>query len=257
MARQYCGARGKRTNCQALVSLTLAKGEVAVSVGLRLFLSEAWVVVPGRCARAGVPEEHRRALAKASIALEEIDRVLAAGARSGTMLADAGYGTSAACRQSLNARGLAQGGRRPEDPERLPARGRAALAQGGHSWRRGSKGSLAAQFAALRIRPAEGQQPRNRWHLPGEKVGLLGERRAGGERKHSLAKLPVATPLAELTATIKARPRPAVAGRACGNGWSAPRSLGGRGGAPTTSWPWAASRAGRERCSRPACTGTR
>jgi SRSO17 transposase len=36
--RQYCGQLGKRANCQALVSLTLARAEVPVGVGLRLFL---------------------------------------------------------------------------------------------------------------------------------------------------------------------------------------------------------------------------
>ena len=61
VARQYCGALGKRANCQVLVSLTLARGEVPVPLGLRLFLPEAWVADPERCARAGVPEEHRRA----------------------------------------------------------------------------------------------------------------------------------------------------------------------------------------------------
>src|SRR5215207_3367772 len=60
VARQYCGALGKRANCQVLVSLTLARGEVPVTVGLRLFLSEGWTDDPGRCAGAGVPEEHRR-----------------------------------------------------------------------------------------------------------------------------------------------------------------------------------------------------
>ena len=33
--RQYCGQLGKRATCQALVSLTLARGEVPVCVGLR------------------------------------------------------------------------------------------------------------------------------------------------------------------------------------------------------------------------------
>src|ERR671921_2475542 len=42
VARQYCGASGKRANCQVLVSLTLARGEVPVPVGLPLFLPEAW-----------------------------------------------------------------------------------------------------------------------------------------------------------------------------------------------------------------------
>jgi len=52
VARQYCGALGKRANCQALVSLTLARGEVPVPIGLRLFLPEAWAADAERCARA-------------------------------------------------------------------------------------------------------------------------------------------------------------------------------------------------------------
>src|SRR3954468_17250917 len=111
-----------------MVSLTLARGEVPGPVGLRLFLPEAWAADPGRCTRAGVPEEHRRALlAKTDLALAEIDRVLAAGTRFGAVLADAGYGVSAAFRRGLSARPRL-GGRRPQDPERLPAHGRAAVA---------------------------------------------------------------------------------------------------------------------------------
>src|ERR687897_2740049 len=53
VARQYCGASGKRANCQVLVSLTLARGEVPVTVGLRLFLPEGWTGDSGRCAGAG------------------------------------------------------------------------------------------------------------------------------------------------------------------------------------------------------------
>jgi SRSO17 transposase len=106
VARQYCGALGKQANCQVLVSLTLARDEAPLPVGLRLFLPDEWVADRERCARAGVPEEHRRALAKTDIALAEIDRVLAAGVRFGRVLADAGYGASAAFRQGLSARGL-------------------------------------------------------------------------------------------------------------------------------------------------------
>src|SRR4051794_35112175 len=73
------------------------------------------------------------------------------------------------------------------------------------SWRLGSKGPLAAEFAALRVRPAEGAQLRDGWHLPGDEVWLLGEHRASGERKYYLSNLPAATPLEELAATIKAR----------------------------------------------------
>ena len=53
VARQYCGQLGKQANCQALVSLTLARGEVPVPVGLRLFLADEWTRDPDRCARPG------------------------------------------------------------------------------------------------------------------------------------------------------------------------------------------------------------
>ena len=52
VARQYCGQLGKRANCQALVSLTLAGREVPLPVGLRLFLPEEWSRDAGRCAAA-------------------------------------------------------------------------------------------------------------------------------------------------------------------------------------------------------------
>src|SRR3712207_4926538 len=54
--RQYCGQLGKRANCQALVSLTLARREVPVCVGLRLYLPEGWGGDAGRRAAAGVAQ---------------------------------------------------------------------------------------------------------------------------------------------------------------------------------------------------------
>ena len=48
VARRYCGQQGKRANCQSLVSLTLAQGEVPVPVALRLFLPDEWAAEPGR-----------------------------------------------------------------------------------------------------------------------------------------------------------------------------------------------------------------
>jgi SRSO17 transposase len=233
VARQYCGASGKRANCQVLVSLTLARGEVPVPVGLRLFLPEAWAGDAGRCARAGVPEEHRRALAKTDVALAEIDRVLAAGARFGRVVADAGYGISAAFRRGLSERGLvwavgipkvqnvysigvellwpkAATGRPRKHPvpSEEPVAAEQALADAGWrrvSWRRGTKGPLAAEFAALRVRPAEGRQLRNGRHLPGGEVWLVGERRTTGGRKYYLSNLPADAPLEELASLIKAR----------------------------------------------------
>jgi SRSO17 transposase len=53
VAGQYCGALGKQANCQCLVSLTLARGEVPVPVGLRLFLPSVWTHDAARCAKAG------------------------------------------------------------------------------------------------------------------------------------------------------------------------------------------------------------
>jgi SRSO17 transposase len=233
VARQYCGALGKQANCQVLVSLTLARGEAPVPVGLRLFLPAEWVDDPDRCAKAGVPAEHRRALAKAEIALEEIDRIIAAGACFDRVLADAGYGSSAAFRRGLSGRGLiwavgvlrtqnvypptvelrwppAATGRPRKHPvaSEAPLAAEAALAHAEWrrvSWRRGTKGPLGAEFAALRVRPAEGAQLRNGWHLPGEEVWLVGERRGTGERKYYLANLPAETPPEVLAATIKAR----------------------------------------------------
>ena len=107
VAAQYASALGKTANCQTLVSLTLARGEVPVMVALRLFLPESWTSDRVRLQRAGVPAEHRRARTKPEIALAEIDRMIAAGVRFGCVLADAGYGLSAPFRQGLTARKLA------------------------------------------------------------------------------------------------------------------------------------------------------
>ena len=107
VARQYCGQLGKKASCQALVSLTLAGREVPVPVGLRLFLPEKWTGDPARCAAAGVPETEIAPRSKGAIALAELDRLMAAGVRFGLVLADAGYGASAAFRHGLDERGLA------------------------------------------------------------------------------------------------------------------------------------------------------
>src|SRR3982075_724173 len=106
-AAQYASALGKTANCQTLVSLTLARGEVPVMLALRLFLPESWASDRARLKRAGVPAEYRTARTKPEMALAEIDRVIAAGVRFGCVLADAGYGMSAPFRQGLTARKLA------------------------------------------------------------------------------------------------------------------------------------------------------
>ena len=70
---EYASALGKTANCQTLVSLTLARGEVPVVLALRLFLPESWTRERARLERAGVPAEYRTARTKPELALLEIE----------------------------------------------------------------------------------------------------------------------------------------------------------------------------------------
>jgi len=233
VAPQYCGALGKTANCQVLVSLTLARGEVPVPVGLRLFLPAAWTNDQDRCDAAGVPETALAAQTKPEIALAEIDRGMASGVRFGCVLADAGYGNGAPFRQGLSARGLtwavgvprtlkvfttevnllfprANRGKPRQHPVPSETAEDAADVLAGSLWRRvvwrqGTKGALAARFAAKRVRVADGPRSPRHGHLPGEDVWLIGEWRRSGERKYYLSNLPPRTALRRLAATIKAR----------------------------------------------------
>jgi len=237
VAAQYASALGKTANCQTLVSLTLARGEVPVTVALRLFLPESWTSDRARLERAGVPAEHRAARTKPEIALAEIDRIMAAGVHFGCVLADAGYGLSAPFRQGLTARRLtwavgiprhlkvypvgvqliwpiAKRGRPRQrsipDILSIPAEDMLADAKWQTiTWRIGTKGKLKARFAAVRVRTADGPPQRIRdkgqQHLPGDEAWLIGEHRASGEKKYYLAHLPAETNLRTLTAIIKAR----------------------------------------------------
>jgi SRSO17 transposase len=237
VAPQYASALGKTANCQTLVSLTLARGEVPVMLALRLFLPESWTSKRARLERAGVPTEYRTARTKPEMALAEIDRVIAAGVRFGCVLADAGYGLSAPFRQGLTARKLVWAVGIPRHLKVYPAsvrmiwpvagRGRprkrhvpdilsmaaedmlAAARWQNISWRTGTKGKLKARFAAVRVRIADGPPQRIRdkgqQHLPGEEAWLIGEHRMSGEKKYYLANLPGNTDLRTLAAAIKAR----------------------------------------------------
>jgi SRSO17 transposase len=170
------------------------------------------------------------------IALDEIDRVSASGARFGAVLADAEYGKAAGFRAGLAERRLAYAvgilptqkvypadvtlafparkgtGRPRKHPvpsaasvaaaELLEARPGAFRAV---SWRAGTKGPLRAEFAALRVRVADGPADARGRHLPGDGAWLVGEHRASGERKYYLSDLPTDASLETLAALIKAR----------------------------------------------------
>ena len=237
VAPQYASTLGKTANCQTLVSLTLARGEVPVMVALRLFLPDSWTSDRVRLKRAGVPVECRTARTKPEIALAEIDRMMAAGVRFGCVLADAGYGISAPFRQALTARGLAWAvgiprhlkvypvgvkliwpkavrgrPRKRHIPDILSVAAEDMLADAKWqtvSWRNGTKGPLKARFAAVRVRTADGP-PQRIWdmgqqHMPGDEAWLIGEHRISGEKKYYLANLSAKTDLRKLAATIKAR----------------------------------------------------
>lgn len=237
VAPQYASALGKTSNCQSLVSVTLASREVPVMVGLRLFLPETWTDDPERMTRAGVPKGRQVALTKPEIAIEEIYRVVSSGAQFGCVLADAGYGSSGPFRQALSERGLlwavglsrrqnvypadvalafpvaTTGRRRQYHIPDQPAVSAEAMLSGRTwrkiSWRRGTKGRLTGLFAACRVRLADGHKHRmggNRMQcMPGAEVWLVGERRSSGEQKYYVSNLPAATTLKALAAMIKAR----------------------------------------------------
>jgi SRSO17 transposase len=179
VARQYCGQLGKKASRQA--PLTLARDEVPVPVGLRLFLPEEWAREPARCAAAGVPEAEAVERSKGEIALAELDRLRAAGARFGIVLADAGDGASAEFRRGLDEQGLRWAAGIPRNQEAYGAAVRLVPPAGRRAWRfvpdeeprpaeevlaglpwrrvvrrRGTKGALAARFAAGRVRVGDG-----------------------------------------------------------------------------------------------------
>lgn len=238
VAAQYASTLGKTSNCQSLVSVTLASREVPVMVGLRLFLPESWTGNVERMDRARVPQERQTALTKPEIAIEEIDRVIVSGARFGCVLADAGYGSSGPFRRALSERGLlwAVGISRRQNvyradiglifPEAATGRQRKyhvpddaavsaemMLADAKWqkiSWRRGTKGKLTCRFAARRVQVADGHKHRMAdgrvQAMPGEQqVWLIGERRTTGEQKYYLSNLPADATLKMLAAAIKAR----------------------------------------------------
>lgn len=235
VAPQYAGCVGRITNCQVLVSLTLARGEVPVGVALRLFLPAEWTSHAARCEAAGVPAERAAAHhTKPELALTEVDRLTAAGVTFDYVAADAAYGTIAAFRHGLTVRQLtwavgiaastqvyaaeveltppAKPRRGPTSPWPVPvpahvdaatmlatARWRTVR------WRRGTKGMLTGRFAVVRVRVADGPADGDDEHLPGQAAWLVGEERSDGERRYYLTNHPPDTPRRTLVRAIKAR----------------------------------------------------
>ena len=73
VAPQYATVLGKNANCQMLVLVTLASGEVPVMLGLRRSLPESWTSDTVRMKQASVPEPFQAYRTKPDIAIEAVD----------------------------------------------------------------------------------------------------------------------------------------------------------------------------------------
>lgn len=236
VAHQYCGQLGKTANCQCLVTLTLARDEIPVPILMIPYLPESWCTDMERRKRAKVPEAYEFK-EKWRIALDGIDRLIAQGVLFTDILADAGYGMCAQFRQGLTERGLTWAvgvlstqkvyplsvklekprtpnrGRprkhlEPDQPsiaakEAIEALGEAAFQR--VSWRNGTNGPLEQDFAAVRVRAADGKMISKKSHLPGEEVWLVCERRCNGEVKYYFTNHSADAPLMTVVRAIKAR----------------------------------------------------
>ncbi|MFI8233912.1 IS701 family transposase [Streptomyces sp. NPDC085900] len=185
VAPQYCGALGKRANCQVAVSVHAATDTASCPLQWRLYLPKEWASDTDRRAKTRVPPEatHRE---KWRLALDMLDTLADWSMTPPVIVADAAYGTNARLRAALAERGLAymlavraDVVAHPFDAEPVaPARNGpvgcwpqpryrdlapsvAALAAGlgataltSVTWRHGSRGELRSRFAALRVRPA-------------------------------------------------------------------------------------------------------
>jgi SRSO17 transposase len=226
--RQYCGALGKKANCQCAVSVHYVSPKGHYPLDMRLFLPETWLKDRGRLDKAGVPAAQRRSLTKGQIALELLDRVRGEGLAGRVVVADAGYGVSGPFRDGLAGRGLhylvgvtdemvvfteepiwepagpadrpAGTGGRPRTRARLdPGSPRpvslkelaARVPRRKVTWREGTKGPMSGRFAWLRVWPAGG------W-ATGECAGasaiwLLIEEQSDGAIKYAFSNLPART----------------------------------------------------------------
>jgi SRSO17 transposase len=220
--RQYCGALGKKANCQVAVSVHYVSPLGHYPLDARLYLPDSWLGDKRRLDRAGVPKAERRSRTKPAIALDLLDRVRAEGLLGRAVVADAGYGVSGDFRDGLEQRGLtyivgitadfvvfpdrpqwvepARSGRgrrrtRPRlatDNPRPVAVGELAgrIRRRTVTWREGTKGTLAGRFAWLRVWPGQG------WSTGAcagaGPIWLLIEEQADGQLKYAFSNLPAA-----------------------------------------------------------------
>jgi SRSO17 transposase len=174
VGRQYCGQLGKRANCQVAVSLSVSTWQSSLPIAWRLYLPEDWCQDAARCQRAGVPEEVQFQT-KTEIALQQVQQAQKDQIPEGVILADAGYGRSAAFRASLTEWNLgymvgielsttfAMGEKSAASAKQL-AKELPSRAWKNIGWRKGSSGAvLRSRFAAVRVTPAHGEDRQEQW----------------------------------------------------------------------------------------------
>lgn len=170
--RQYTGSAGKTTNCQVAVSLTLATEHAHVPVDMQLYLPESWAEDRGRCQAAKIPDEvsYRP---KWRMGLEMIETAVSAGLPPGIVLADADYGNKTGFRDRLDELGVQYAvavkkntcvrrvvgaGKQRTVGDRMPVEELAFELDPADirkvTWREGTKTTLSARFAAIRVQPA-------------------------------------------------------------------------------------------------------
>jgi SRSO17 transposase len=221
--RQYCGALGKKANCQVTVSVHYVSPLGHYPLALQLYLPECWLADTERLDTAGVPLDQRRSLTKPQMALELLDTVRAEGLPGQVVVADAGYGVSGELRDGLDQRGLsyivgvtedfvvftaAPRWVRPAQVGRGRPRTRACLAADGPrpvalgelagqvhrrrvTWREGTQGKLSGHFAWLRVWPAQGWATGD--CADAEPLWLLIEEQGDGKWKYAFSNLPLGT----------------------------------------------------------------
>jgi len=205
--RQYCGALGKIANCQVAVSTVLLGEQLAWPLTFELYLPKEWLTDAARRRKARIPDtlQFRE---KWRIALSHIRRVVKAGVQLTGVVVDADYGSTAAFRRGLEQMGLrygvairwfltmwTPGARRPQTAGEIAAPIPEADWQR-VTWADGTKGPLAARFAAVRVRPAKSRG--ERW--------LLCERSlADDARKYYLLNLDATATLKDLVTLVRSR----------------------------------------------------
>ena len=243
VARQYSGTLGKTDNCQVAVSLHYAAPKGDYPLALRLFLPEPWTSQPERMEAVHVPAAEQVPQTKGEIALKLLDQVRTEGLPHRGVVVDAGYGISVEFRRGLEERRRnlrrrycrSRGGLRRSrrcggcPPKRqtggvrqragtLPLRPRRPVAvkhlaktleRTPFSWRQGTKGPLQAEFAWLRVWPAQrwqhGRAADDVPNLESEARWLLVEWRSDGSIRYALSNLPAAATLADGVGLWKTR----------------------------------------------------